>query len=87
MNIDKLSPSKIKKVSVLFGFCDCFLLWFCLNVTLDHKSSLKSLGYICSNSQKYTVWVKIIDFSLRPKIISILNKDHDPLRYFVNLQL
>ncbi len=37
-------------------------------VTLDHKTSLKSLGYICSNSQKYTVWVKIIDFSF---IISI----------------
>ncbi len=31
-------------------------------VTLDHKTSLKSLGYICSNSQKYIVWVKIIDF-------------------------
>ncbi len=22
-------------------------------VTLDHKTGLKSLGYICSNSQKY----------------------------------
>ncbi len=32
------------------------------NVTLVHKTSLKSLGYICSNSQKYIVWVKIIDF-------------------------
>ncbi len=32
-------------------------------VTLDHKTSLKSLGYICSKSQKYIVWVKIIDFS------------------------
>ncbi len=28
------------------------------NVTLEHKTSLKSLGYI---SQKYIVWVKIID--------------------------
>ncbi len=37
-------------------------------VTLDHKTSVKSLGYICSNSQKYTVWVKIIDFSFMPKI-------------------
>ncbi len=27
-------------------------------VTLDHKTSHKSLGYICSNSQKYIVWVK-----------------------------
>ncbi len=52
MNIDKLFPSKIiiKKMSVLFVFCDCFLLWFCLNVTLDRKTRLKSLGYICSNS-------------------------------------
>ncbi len=33
-----------------------------LFVTLDHKTSLKSLGYICSNSQKYTTWVNIIDF-------------------------
>ncbi len=31
------------------------------NVTLDHKTSLKSLGYICSNIQNYIVWVKIID--------------------------
>ncbi len=27
------------------------------------QKQLKSLGYICSNSQKYTVWVKIIHFS------------------------
>ncbi len=47
-------------------------------VTLDHKTSRKSLGYICSNSQKYIVWVKIIDFSFMPKIIRILNKDHVP---------
>ncbi len=43
-----------------------------INVTLEHKSSVKSLGYICSNSQKYIVWVKIIDFSFMPKIIRIL---------------
>ncbi len=30
---------------------------------LEHKTSLKSLGYICSNSQQYIVWVKIIHFS------------------------
>ncbi len=41
-------------------------------VTLGHKTSHKSLGYICSNSQKYTVWVKIIQFSFMPKIIMIL---------------
>ncbi len=33
----------------------------------------KSLGYICSNSQKYIVWVKMIDFSfMTTKLIRIL---------------
>ncbi len=41
-------------------------------MNLEHKSSVKSLGYICSNNQKYIVWVKIIDFSFMPKIIEIL---------------
>ncbi len=49
-------------------------------VTLDHKNSLKLLGYICSN----IVWVKIIDFSFMLKIIWILSKDHVPLIYLVN---
>ncbi len=35
-------------------------------VTLEHKSN------ICSNSQQYIVWVKIIHFSFMPKIIRIL---------------
>ncbi len=43
-------------------------------VTLDHKSSLKSLGYICSNSQKYILWAKMIDLTFMPKIIRILSK-------------
>ncbi len=47
-------------------------------VTLDHKTSLKSLGYIYSNSQKYTVWVKIIDFYFMAKIIRTLSKDYVP---------
>ncbi len=42
------------------------------NVSLEHKSSLKSLEYICSNNQKYIVWVKIIIFYFMPKIIKIL---------------
>ncbi len=49
--------------------CNTFL-------TLEHKSSVKSLGYICSNSQQYIVWVKIIIFSFMPKIIRTLSKDH-----------
>jgi len=56
-------------------------------VTLEHRTSLKSLGYICSNSQQYTVWCKLIDFSFMPKIIRILRKNHVPWRYFVHLQL
>ncbi len=47
-------------------------------ITLDHKTNLKSLGYICSNSKKYIVRVKIINFSFMPKIIRILIKDHVP---------
>ncbi len=42
-------------------------------VTLDHKTNHKSHRYICSNSQQYIVWVKIIDFSFMPKIIRILS--------------
>ncbi len=45
-------------------------------MTLEHKTSHESHEYIYSNSQQYTVWVKIIDFSIMPKIIGILSKDH-----------
>uniref|UniRef100_A0A672KE55 Sodium-coupled neutral amino acid transporter 4-like n=1 Tax=Sinocyclocheilus grahami TaxID=75366 RepID=A0A672KE55_SINGR len=48
-------------VRFLFIYCECLIA---------------SLGYICSNSQQYIVWVKIIDFSFMPKIIRILSKDH-----------
>ncbi len=41
-------------------------------MSLEHKSSLKSLGYIRINSQKYIIWVKIIHFSFMPGIIRIL---------------
>ncbi len=43
------------------------------------KAAFKqSALYICSNIQKYTVWVKIIDFYFMPKIIRILSKDDVP---------
>ncbi len=58
---------------------------FHIYVTLDHKTSLKSHGYIWGNSQKYTVWVRIIDFSFMSKIIRTLSKDHVPWTYFVNV--
>ncbi len=44
-------------------------------MTLEHKTSLKSLEYVCSKSQQYIIWVKMIDLSFRPKIIRILSKD------------
>ncbi len=47
-------------------------IFFIIYVTLEHKSGHKSLGYICSNSSKYIVSVKIINFSFMPKIIMIL---------------
>ncbi len=43
-------------------------------MTLDHKSSHKQHRYICSNGQKYIVWVKVIDFSFMLNIIRILVK-------------
>ncbi len=56
-----------------YAFDRCFYSIFNNNcskyVTLEHKTSGESLGFICSNSQQYTVWAKIIDFSFMPKII------------------
>ncbi len=40
-----------------------------LYVTLEHKSGLKSHRYVCSNSTRSIVWVKMIDFSFMPKIL------------------
>ncbi len=48
------------------------LFTFLINVNLEHKSSPEQHSYICSNSQQYIVWVKMINFSLMPKIIRIL---------------
>ncbi len=68
----------------IYIYCVCIYIYIYIYmcVTLEHKTSLKSLGYICNNSQKYIVWVKIIDFSFMPKIIRRLSKDHVPWRYF-----
>ncbi len=73
------SPSQAGSLhdDLLHGKC-VFLPACTLNVTLDHKTSLKSLEYICSNSQKYIEWVKIIEFSFMPKIIRTLSTDHVP---------
>ncbi len=40
--------------------------------------------YICSNSQQYIVWAKIIDFSFMPKIIAISSKDSVQWKNIVN---
>ncbi len=56
-------------------------------VTLDYKTSLKSLGYICSNSQNRLYESKWSIFLLCQKKIRILSKDHVPWRYFVNFLL
>ncbi len=43
-----------------------FRIYVCMYVYVrDHKSSLKQHRYICSNSQQYIVWVKIIDFYIK----------------------
>ncbi len=64
--------------------CIIIIIIIILYVTLDHKTSLKSLGYVCSNSQKYIIWVKILNFSFMQKIIRILSKDHVPRIYLVH---
>ncbi len=60
-------------VRTLYGY-ECTISTYCKHfshfyhrirkkifVTLEHKTSLK-----CSNSQKYIVWVKMIDLSFMP---------------------
>ncbi len=45
-------------------------------MTLDHKTSHKSHRYICSNSQQYIVWVKIVDFYF-------MEKNHKDIKYVI----
>ncbi len=56
-------------------------------MTLEHKGSLKLLGYVCSNSQKYILWAKIIDLSFMPKIIRILSKYHVPFKILCTVNI
>ncbi len=49
-------------------------------VTLEHKTSLKSDVYICSNSQQYIAWVKkIANLSFMSKISSIKIMFHEDI--------
>ncbi len=81
VELPSLSPSKNLTQLLIYEYNDtddeyhaCYLSgsekfeFLFENVWLEHKTSLKSLGYICSNSQKYIVWVKIIDFSFMLKL-------------------
>ncbi len=45
---------------------------YILRVYIYDHGAQKQHGYICSNSQQYIVWVKIIFFYFMPKIIRIL---------------
>ncbi len=67
-----------------------FCVYVCIYVTLDHKTSLKSLGYIFNNSQKYIVWVKMIHFLLCQKSLGYYVKImvHEEILYilFSNMQ-
>ncbi len=84
---DLLTPTGGSNLTFKVSFYLFISNYYLTFVTLDHKTSLKSLEYICRNSQQYILWVKIIHFSFMPKIISILSKDHVPLIYFVNFLL
>ncbi len=67
LNCDLLTPTGGYNLTFKVSF-DLFISNDYLPfVTLEHKTSLKSLEYICSNSQQYIVWVKIIHFSFMPK--------------------
>ncbi len=67
LNFDLLTPTGGYNLTFKVSF-DLFISNDYLPfVTLEHKTSLKSMGYICSNSQQYIVWVKIIHFSFMPK--------------------
>ncbi len=56
-------------ISVYYGF-----IKYPHNYALIHKGKMW-LGHNLS-SQKHIVWIKIIDFSFKPKIIRILSNDH-----------
>ncbi len=60
------------KMSVILLYKTLTVILFWEYVSLEHKSSHKQHRYVCSNSQQYIVWVKIIHFYFMPKIIRIL---------------
>ncbi len=66
---DLLTPTGGSNLTFKVSFYFCISNDYLTFVTLawSTKPVLKSLEYICSNSQQYIVWVKIIHFSFMPK--------------------
>ncbi len=76
-----------RKMVLVFIEIMSYNIYIYIYMTLDHKTSHKYNGYIFSNSQKYIVWVKIMNFSLMPKIIRISSKDHVPFCKFPTVNI
>ncbi len=72
------------KVSFYFCISNDYLTFVTLAWSTKPVLSRWSIFVIIANNM---VWVKIINVSFMPKIISILSKDHVPLIYFVNFLL
>ncbi len=56
----------------IYYYCNYYIILFIIMLQIcdsGPQTSLKSLGYICSNSQQYIVWVKMIDLYFIPKYI------------------
>uniref|UniRef100_A0A671KTA7 Protein kinase C-binding protein 1-like n=1 Tax=Sinocyclocheilus anshuiensis TaxID=1608454 RepID=A0A671KTA7_9TELE len=72
------SQCRIIKTFLFFLFYGNFILWellcFFKYMTLDHKTSLKSLGYICSNSQKCIIWMMDVIKGTMTEIYNDLSK-------------
>ncbi len=53
-------------------------------MTLEHKTSLKSLGYICSNSQKYIINVALTEINEVEVLKMIKTKTHIYIYIYIN---
>ncbi len=71
-----------KSIISTWGFMKTVRRVHQLLTNCDPGPQNQSLGYICSNSQKYIVWVKIIDFYFMPKIIRTLSKKICSIKIF-----
>ncbi len=67
--LDMLTIKRVHASTKHWGSIVVIISTSTLYVTLEHKTDLKSHRYICSNSTRSIVWVKMIDFSFMPKIV------------------